>query len=81
MKWAINNKTSEKRLKMATFKLLVLSYMHTTLYIYFFYSNNTKLISSMLCENTRKSLNLQIWVWHVSKYSFFADFSSMEVGL
>ena len=24
----------------------------------------------MLCENTRKSLNLQIWVWHISKYCF-----------
>ena len=30
----------KKRLKMAIFKLLVLSYMHTTLYISFFYSNN-----------------------------------------
>ena len=33
-------KTDEKRLKIAIFKLLVLSYMHTTLYISFFYSNN-----------------------------------------
>ena len=40
MKWALRNKTTEKRLKMAIFKLLVLSYMHTTLYISFFYSNN-----------------------------------------
>ena len=32
MKWALRNKTAEKRLKMAIFKLLVLSYMHTTLY-------------------------------------------------
>ena len=40
MKMAIRNKTAEKRLKMAIFKLLVLSYMHTTLYISFFYSNN-----------------------------------------
>ena len=32
--------TDKKRLKMAIFKLLVLSYMHTTLYISFFYSNN-----------------------------------------
>ena len=40
MKWALRNKTAEKRLKMAIFKLLVLSYMHTTLYISFFYSNN-----------------------------------------
>ena len=40
MKWALRNKTDEKRMKMAIFKLLVLSYMHTTLYISFFYSNN-----------------------------------------
>ena len=40
MKWAFRNKTAEERLKMAIFKLLVLSYMHTTLYISFFYSNN-----------------------------------------
>ena len=31
---------SRKMLKMAIFKLLVLSYMHTTLYISLFYSNN-----------------------------------------
>ena len=31
---------AEKRLKMAIFKMLVLSYMHTTLYFSFFYSNN-----------------------------------------
>ena len=40
MKWAFGNKTAEKRPKMAIFKLLVLSYMLTTLYISFFYSNN-----------------------------------------
>ena len=40
MKWGVRNKTAEKRLKMAIFKLLVLSYMHTTLYFSFFYSNN-----------------------------------------
>ena len=40
MKWAFKNKTAEKRLKMAIFKFLVLSYMLTTLYIFFFYSNN-----------------------------------------
>ena len=40
MKWAFRNKTVEKRLKMAIFKLLVLSYMLTTLYVSFFYSNN-----------------------------------------
>ena len=40
MKWAFRNKTAEKWMKMAIFKLLVLSYMLTTLYISFFYSNN-----------------------------------------
>ena len=40
MKWAFRNKTAEERLEMAIFKLLVLSYMLTTLYISFFYSNN-----------------------------------------
>ena len=40
LKWGVRNKTAEKRLKMAIFKLLVLSYMHTTLYFSFFYSNN-----------------------------------------
>ena len=39
MKWAFRNKTAEERLKMAIFNLLVLSYMLTTLYISFFYSN------------------------------------------
>ena len=40
MKWGVRRKMAEKRLKMAIFKLLVLSYMHTTLYFSFFYSNN-----------------------------------------
>ena len=39
MKWGVRRKMAEKRLKMAIFKLLVLSYMHTTLYFSFFYSN------------------------------------------
>ena len=39
MEWAFRNKTAEERLKMAIVKLLVLSYMLTTLYISFFYSN------------------------------------------
>ena len=40
MKRALRNKTAERRLKMAISKLLVLSYMQTTIYISFFYSNN-----------------------------------------
>ena len=67
MKLALRNKTAEKRLKLAILKLLVLSFMHTTLYIFFSFIQ-TILSSSMLCENTRKSLNLQILVWHISKY-------------
>ena len=34
MKWGVTNKTAEKRLKMAIFKLLVLSYIHITLYFF-----------------------------------------------
>ena len=67
MKWSFRNKTAEKRLKMAIFELLVLSYMHTTLYIILSFIR-TILPSSMLCENTRKSLNQRIWVWYISKY-------------
>ena len=40
MKGGVRNKTAEKRLKMAIFKLVVLSFMHTTLYFSFFYSKN-----------------------------------------
>ena len=40
MKWAFRNKIAEKWLKMMILKLLALSYMLTTLYISFFYSNN-----------------------------------------
>ena len=42
IKRGVRNKTAEKRLKLAIFKLLVLSYMHTTLYFSFVYSNNIK---------------------------------------
>ena len=40
MKRGVRNKTTEKRLKMVIFKLLVLSYMHTTLYFSFFFFKN-----------------------------------------
>ena len=40
MKTALRNKTAEKRIKIEIFKLLVLSYMHTILYISLFYSND-----------------------------------------
>ena len=35
MKWALRNKTAEKGITMAIFKLLVLSYMPTSQYISF----------------------------------------------
>ena len=38
MKWGVRNKTAEKGLKWRISKLLVLSYVHTTLYFSFFYS-------------------------------------------
>ena len=56
---------SRKRRKIAIFKLLVLSY---TLPYIFLSCIRTILPSSMLCENTRKSLNLQVWVLSTSKY-------------
>ena len=40
MKLGLRNKIAEIRLKRAIFKLLVLSYLYTILYISFFYSNN-----------------------------------------
>ena len=40
MKWGVRNKTAEKRLKRAIFKLLVLSYMHIILYLSFCNSKN-----------------------------------------
>ena len=49
MKWAFRNKTAEERLKMAIFKLLVLSYMLTTLCIFSFIRTISP--SSMLCCN------------------------------
>ena len=62
MKWALRNKTAEKRLKMAIFKLLVLSYMQSCTLPYIFLSFiPTIQPSSILCEDIRKSLNLQIW--------------------
>ena len=47
--------------------------IYTLPYIFLFFIR-TILPSSMLCENTRKSLNQQIWVWHISKYCYFPTF-------
>ena len=70
MKWAFRNKTAEKRLKMAIFKLLVLSYISCICLLPYIFLSFIRTLSpsSMLCENTRKSLNQQIWVWYISKY-------------
>ena len=79
MKWALWNKTAEKRLKMVIFKLLVLSYMHTTLYISFFYSNNiTKFYVLWKYKKKFESTNMDFAHFKILSFS---DFSSMGVGL
>ena len=79
MKWAFRNKTDEKRPKMAIFKLLVLSYMLTTLYFSFFYSNNiTKFY--VVCKYKKKFESTNMGLVHF-KILIFSDFSSMGVGL
>ena len=79
MKWALRNKTAEKRLKMAIFKWLVLSYMHTTIYISFFYSNNiTKFYVVWKYKKKFESTNMGLAHF---KILIFSDFSSMGVGL
>ena len=79
MKWALRNKTAEKRLKMAIFKLLVLSYMHTTIYISFFYSNNiTKFYVVLKYKKKFESTNIGLAHF---KILIFSDISSMGVGL
>ena len=61
MKWAFGNKTAEKKAENGDFQvvcsLLYAHYPNTFLSLI-----RTILPSSMLCENTRKSLNQQIWV-------------------
>ena len=54
MKWAFRNKTAEKKVENGDFQDV--GYIRTIF------------TSSMFCENTRKSLNQQIWVWYISKY-------------
>ena len=79
MKWALRNKTAEKRLKVAIFKLLGLSYMYTTLYISFFYSNNiTKFYVVSKYKKKFESTNMGLAHF---KILTFSDFSSMGVGL
>ena len=79
MKWALRNKTDEKRLKTAIFKWLVLSYMHTTIYISFLYSNNiTKFYVVRKYKKKFESTNMVLAHF---KILIFSDFSSMGVGL
>ena len=79
MKWTFRNKTAEERLKMAIFKLLVLSYMLTTLYISFFYSNIiTKFY--VVCKYKKKFESTNMNSAHF-KILIFSNFSSMGVGL
>ena len=79
MKWDFRNKTAEKRLKMAIFKLFVLTYTHTTLYISFFYSNNiTKFYVVRKYKKKFESTNMGLA--HL-KILIFSDFSSKGVGL
>ena len=57
-------KTAEKMLKMAIFKLLVLSYMHTTLYISFFYSNHmTKFYVGVKIQEKKTCGNYKTLLW------------------
>ena len=65
---------------MSIFKLLVLSYMHTILYISFFYSNNiTKFY--VMWKYKKKFEYANMGLAHFKILIFFSDFSSMGVGL
>ena len=73
MKWAFRNETAEKRPKMAIFKLLVLSYMLTTLYFSFFYSNNiTKFY--VVWKYKKKFESTNIFLVHFKILNFFRLF-------
>ena len=79
MKWALRNKTAEKMLKMTIFRLFVLSYMHTTLYISFFYSNSiTKFYAVWKYKKKFESTNMGLAHFKILSFS---DFSIKWVGL
>ena len=64
---------------MVIFKLLVLSYINTTLYISFPYSNNiTKFYVVWKYKKKFESTNMGLALF---KILIFSDFSSMGVGL
>ena len=71
MKWGSRNNTAEKKAENGGFEngdfQVVGSLSICTLPYIFLSLIRTVLPSSMLCENSRKSLNQQIWVWHISK--------------
>ena len=75
----LKKQNRQKRLKMAIFKLFVLSYMHTTLYISFFNSNNmTKFYLVWKYKKKFESTNMGLAHF---KILIFSDISSMGVGL
>ena len=78
MKWALRNKTAEKGLKMAIFKLFVLSSMHTTLFSFFYSNNSTKFYA--VWKYKKKFESTTMGLEHF-KILMFSDFSSMRVGL
>ena len=80
MKWAFRNKTAEKGRKLR-FSSCWFSLICSLPYIFLSFIR-TILPSSMLCENTRKSLNqlTNMGLVHF-KILIFSHFSSMGVGL
>ena len=72
MKWALRNKTDEKGLKWR-FSSCWFSLICTLPYIFLSFIR-TILLSSILCENTRKSLNLQICNGTFQNIDFFRLF-------
>ena len=81
MKWAFRNKTAKKKKgRKWRFSSCWFSLICSLPYIFLSFIR-TIFSSSMLCENTRKSLNQQIWVLVHFKILIFSDFSNMWVGL
>ena len=59
---------------MVIFKLLVLSYIYAHYPIYFFLLFEQYYQVLCCVKIQKKSLNLQVGVWHISKYRFFRLF-------
>ena len=77
MKWSLRTKQPQKGLKLQ-FSSCWFSLICTLPYIFLSFIR-TILPSSVLCENTRKSLNLQMVLAHF-KILIFSDFSRMGWG-